>query len=272
MEDSRHNMSVVAPRVSPPGWQPGKATHCKKCTRSRPERSHHCAVSGHCVLRYDHYCPWINNCVGFHNHKFFILLAIYGWLSSFVFLSTTLPQLVYCIGSYINPSGDPEVEARRLPTGDFVVFVLSILVGVMVGGCLSMLMSIHLPLAAKNLTTVEDYYDNIPSPFDQGDVGSNLAQIFGAYGPDWIIPVQPFRPLSDGIYFPRHDDFRGADGLPDGIRGKSASEVEDLWRVRYHTRLTAPLDGDGGLMGANPLASLTAWFTSGNNKSSLLSS
>merc|ERR1719162_2092439 len=29
--------------------------------------------AGTCVLRMDHYCPWIGNCVGFRNHKYFLL-------------------------------------------------------------------------------------------------------------------------------------------------------------------------------------------------------
>jgi len=272
VEESRDNMSVVAPRVAPPGWQPGKATHCKKCTRPRPERAHHCAVCGHCVLRYDHHCPWINNCVGLHNHKFFVLLSIYGWLSSFVFLSTTLPQLVQCIGSFIHPPDDPDLAAKRLSIGDFVIFVISICFGMMVMGLLTMLMSIHLPLATKNLTTVEDYYDNMPNPFDQGDHAANLAQIFGAYGPDWVIPIRPLRPLADGVVFPRHDDFRGSDGLPDGIRGKNAREIEDLWKVRYHTRLALPMDGDGASLLTTATASLARWWksASGQHEAALL--
>jgi hypothetical protein len=31
---------------------------CKKCGEWKPERAHHCSVSGRCVLRMDHYCLW----------------------------------------------------------------------------------------------------------------------------------------------------------------------------------------------------------------------
>jgi len=51
---------------------------CKKCFGFKPERCHHCSVCDRCVLKMDHHCPWISNCVGFNNYKYFVLFLFYG--------------------------------------------------------------------------------------------------------------------------------------------------------------------------------------------------
>ena len=43
--------------------------YCEKCRAIKPDRSHHCSICEDCTLKMDHHCPWINNCVGFHNYK-----------------------------------------------------------------------------------------------------------------------------------------------------------------------------------------------------------
>merc|ERR1719262_1239483 len=55
----------------------GDRRNCKWCTKYKPDRCHHCRVCRTCVLRMDHHCPWIYNCVGFRNHKYFFLLLFY---------------------------------------------------------------------------------------------------------------------------------------------------------------------------------------------------
>ncbi len=89
--------SALSTAVSSARWAPGRATFCRKCNVPRPERSHHCNISGCCILRMDHFCPWINNCVGLGNYKFFLQLLIYGTLSSLIGIFSTVPEFVMVI-------------------------------------------------------------------------------------------------------------------------------------------------------------------------------
>ena len=71
------------------------------CHVFKPERCHHCSVCNRCVLNMDHHCPWINNCVGFHNRKIFILLLLYSLANLYFFIIFMSPKLSDSILYYL---------------------------------------------------------------------------------------------------------------------------------------------------------------------------
>lgn len=56
---------------------------CARCPESpwKPLRTHHCQICKKCVLKMDHHCPWLTNCVGVRSFASFLLLCSYALIA-----------------------------------------------------------------------------------------------------------------------------------------------------------------------------------------------
>ncbi|GMT00531.1 hypothetical protein PENTCL1PPCAC_22705 [Pristionchus entomophagus] len=94
---------------------------CTRCESFRPPRAHHCRVCRRCIRRMDHHCPWVNNCVGELNQKYFLQFLIYVGLCSGY-------AIFVIIHSWINHSdhGETGLKGPRGQSGHHIKVVHTI--------------------------------------------------------------------------------------------------------------------------------------------------
>ena len=49
---------------------------CAACISRKALRSKHCSICNRCVSKMDHHCPWLGNCIGEKNVKYFVGFCI----------------------------------------------------------------------------------------------------------------------------------------------------------------------------------------------------
>lgn len=147
-----------------------KRRFCLVCHIFKPERCHHCSACDRCVLNMDHHCPWINNCVGFYNRKFFLLMLFYGLISLFFCFIILAPTVFVIFKALVSPQAplflsdlssslfsqvftdDPqEKPSTSRAICLFVGFVLACILIPL----LTMFFRFHVNLVLDNFTTIE---------------------------------------------------------------------------------------------------------------------
>ncbi len=56
-------------------------TNCEFCNKRKFVRSSHCRTCKVCVMRRDHHCGWIANCVGAGNNRYFFIFCFWVTVS-----------------------------------------------------------------------------------------------------------------------------------------------------------------------------------------------
>ena len=215
---------VTDPGQIPPGpeWEKDniskKAEGLRFCNREKkykPERAHYCSAIGRNVLKMDHYCPWLANCVGYFNYKLFLLFIIYASVACGWTTIATAHLLAKSSAGLLGPI--PTLSAAQ-------TFFLT------EGLCISSLVSLiltpftgfHLWLLSQNKTTLE-YCEKAHSKvsYDFG-IFHNISNSLGWNPLLWLLPIQTVP--SDGLSFDRRIDISPEDDDDD--------DDEDETRIR----------------------------------------
>ncbi|CAI2374614.1 unnamed protein product [Moneuplotes crassus] len=162
--------------------------HCGKCKMDQPPRAKHCDLCKRCVLRYDHHCVVLGNCIGLHNFKYFLLLQLYTFLGGV----NLLFWFVY------------GVKVHGFGSNEFIFFFAQyvfpiFLVGMMSFGCLGQIF-VNTYYVVKNRTQMDVMLDFKNNVFDSGSFLTNAKDVLGNPSSKfwWLLPVDVGEKTTDG--------------------------------------------------------------------------
>ncbi|KAK7206732.1 DHHC palmitoyltransferase-domain-containing protein [Myxozyma melibiosi] len=137
---------------------------CSRCQLMRPDRAHHSSEVDRCVLKMDHYCPWLGSIIGLRNYKTFYLFIMNSLIfNMFSFVTITAYAVIYAREDHL--------------VAQFVV--VAVLSGIF-AGLLVVFCGVHSFYLLRNQTTIEYLSRNYRIHFiNIGGIDSERSEIRG---------------------------------------------------------------------------------------------
>ncbi|KAJ4928237.1 hypothetical protein JOQ06_016031 [Pogonophryne albipinna] len=184
-----------------------KLKYCFTCKMFRPPRTSHCSLCDNCVERFDHHCPWVGNCVGKRNYRFFYTFIVsLSFHTAFIFGCVTTHLSLRAQG------GKGLVFALQESPGRYPL-VMNPLTAVELVICFFSVWSIlglsgfHTYLVASNLTTNEDIKgswsgksgEDVTNPYSQRNIFVNCCSVLCGPMPPSLIDRRGFLPADESV-------------------------------------------------------------------------